>query len=91
LYEWNDEILVSFENKLGNIQKNGQLIGSIRSFGLNESLKYPCGLKLDSQGNLFIGDGGNGRIVVFDGFDRFISDFGQFSGGMDSYCNWFIW
>jgi len=68
------------ENQIGKYSKEGQLIGSIDLLGLDESFNDLSGLVLDSQGNLFIGNGENEQIVVFDRFDRFISGFGQVSG-----------
>jgi len=46
--------------------------------------KYPSGIAVDEQGSVYVVDGGNGRIQVFDGKGVFLRSFGTRGSGRSS-------
>jgi tripartite motif-containing protein 71 len=48
--------------------------------------KNPYGLALDEQGNLYVGDDGNNRIVKFDSNGHFITQWGSFGKGNGQFA-----
>jgi len=47
--------------------------------------KYPSGVTFDNTNKIYVADGGNGRVQVFDSNGNFLSKFGQYDGGSPSF------
>lgn len=54
---------------------------------LGSDLKRPDGLALDLQGNLFITDAGNNRIIKFDKTGEPVKDYGGYGSGVGRFSN----
>ncbi len=81
---FSDTIFISNYNKhnVQHFEKDGTYISSFGTFGSgNGELNEPGGLTTDSTGNVYVTDGSNHRVVVFDSNGVFMFNFDATASG----------
>ena len=54
-------------SRIAKLDKNGDFIKSWGSYGNGDKqFRNPHNMQIDKQGNIYVGDRGNGRIHVYD-------------------------
>jgi len=54
---------------------------------LSYDLQHPAGVAVDAQGNLFVSDGGNHRLIKFDNQFEPVRDYGGYGGGIGKFID----
>lgn len=74
------EIMVADDDnsRLIRLDNTGRFNRYIGDFGYGAgALQHPQGIALDREGRIYVADGGNGRIAVYDTYGNFIGGIGQ--------------